>query len=60
MAAFFIFFFTSKVCFVKYKHNYFGFLEVSIFMTYLFLPIPFGSTCAIEAAVGVSEAGILG
>ena len=29
-------------------------------MTYLLLPIPFRSTCAIEAAVGVSEAGILG
>lgn len=54
----YLFFFTSKVCFVKYKHNYFGFLEVPIFMTYLFLPIPFGPTS--RAAVGVSEAGILG
>lgn len=29
-------------------------------MTYLFLPIPFRSMCAVKAAVGVSEAGILG
>lgn len=60
MTTFFIFLFTSKVCFVNYKHNYFGFLEVPIFMTCLFLPIPFGSMCAVEAAVGVSKAGILG
>lgn len=60
MVAFFICLFTCKVWFVKYKHNCFGFFKVLIFMTYLVLPIPFRSMCAGKAAVGGSEAGILG